>query len=78
MSDRKEVAMETALSPGEYDIVQTVFNTLTQAEWFDRNPDNEKACAAFVLLQYGQGGISVDELLARCEDVAIERFSRRH
>lgn len=70
--------METALSPGEYEVVQTVFNALTETEWFDRTPDNEKACAAFVLLQYGAGGIGADELLARCEDAAIERFSRRH
>ena len=41
--------MLNALSPRDYDIVQSVFKELAQAEWFERNPINEKACARLVL-----------------------------
>jgi hypothetical protein len=69
--------MQNALSPSEYDVVQTVFDALSRAEWFDRNHDNEKACARLVLLQYGDGGLDAEELRARCEHIARERFSAR-
>jgi len=66
-----------ALSPREYDVVQAVFKSLAQSEWFDRTIENEKACARFVLLQY-QDGMHEDALLALCLNPARERFSRRH
>lgn len=70
--------MQNALSPPEYDVVQTVYTALAEAEWFDRNDANEKACAKLVLLQYGDGGLDADELRSRCEHIARERFSTRH
>lgn len=69
--------MVKALSPNEYDIVQAVFKWLAQSEWFDRTTANERDCASFVLLQYGDGGMSEAELRNKCRDVAMERFGRR-
>jgi len=70
--------MFNALSPHDYKVVFAVFRDITKSEWFDRNPANEKACAKFVINQYGAGGISEAELRARCVEVAQEQFGRRH
>ena len=70
--------MLNALSPRDYDIVQSVFKELAKAEWFDRNPVNEKACARLVLRQFGEGGLSVQQLRDQCEPIAKDRFSWRH
>lgn len=70
--------MIKARSPNEYDSVQAVFKWLAQSEWFDRAPANERDCASFVLLQYGDGGLNEAELRDKCKDLAMERFGRRH
>jgi hypothetical protein len=74
----KEVAMRNALAPGDYNVVNSVFKSLAQLEWFDRTDENEKACARLVLRQYSMAGLSEAALLAQCEDAAREMFTRRH
>jgi hypothetical protein len=69
--------MVKALSPKEYDVVQAVFKWLARSEWFDRTYANERDCASFVLLQYGDGGMSEAEPRDKCRNVAMERLSRR-
>jgi len=66
-----------ALSPRDYNVIFGVFKSLAQAEWFDRNVENEKACA-LVLLQYNNGGQTANELYERCVETAHERFAHRH
>ena len=65
-----------ALSPREYDVVQAVFRSIAQSDWFDRTIENEKACARFVLSQY-HDGMDYAVLFALCEPSARERYSRR-
>ena len=67
--------MLNTLSPDEYDVVQSVFKWIAQSEWFDRTPENEKACARFVLMQY-QSGMDHEILLALCRNEARARFGR--
>lgn len=73
--------MFNALSPHEYDVVQALFNGIAQAEWFDRNNENEKEFAKFVLLQFGARCLDAPELRERCEDhgrlgAGVQRISK--
>jgi hypothetical protein len=68
--------MQTALSPVEYDMVQGVFNSLAQAEWFERNEANETQCAKLVLLVHSIGIDDAEALHRACETQARERFSK--
>lgn len=70
--------MIKAFRPKEYDVVQAAFKWLAQSEWFGRTSANERDCANFVLLQYGDGGMKETELRNKCRDLAMERLSRRH
>ena len=68
--------MPFVLQPRDFEIVQSVFKSLIESEWFDRTEANEKACAQLVLVLYGKGGLDVAELHAKCVDTARELFSR--
>ena len=68
--------MPFVLQPRDFEIVQSVFKSLIQSEWFDRTTANEKACAQLVLVLYGKGGLDVPELHAKCVDTARELFSK--
>lgn len=68
--------MPFVLQPPDFEIVQTVFKSLLNADWFERTAANEKACAQLVLVLYGDGGLSVPELHAKCIDTAQELFSK--
>lgn len=68
--------MQNALSPVEYDMVQGVFKSLAQAEWFDRNDRNERDCAKMVLLVHSSGIDDADTLHQACEPRARRRFSK--
>jgi hypothetical protein len=56
--------------------IQTVIRSLTLSDWFDRNEKNEIACAELVSVLSDQGGLTVDELHAKCVDTASERFGK--
>ena len=47
--------MQNALNPVDYEVVQSVFNSLAAAEWFDRSEANEQDCAKLVLLIHSSG-----------------------
>jgi hypothetical protein len=68
--------MPFVLQPHDFEIVQTVFNALLDAEWFDRTEANGKACAQLVMVLYGDGGLNVPELHAKCLDTARELFGK--
>ena len=68
--------MPFVLQPNDFEIVQTVFNALLNAQWFDRTEANEKACAQLVMVLYGDGGLNVTELHGKCIDTARELFSK--
>lgn len=68
--------MPFVLQPPDFEIVQTVFKLLLDADWFERTEANEKACAQLVLVLYGDGGLTVAELHANCIDTAQELFSK--
>ena len=68
--------MSFILRPPDFEIVQSVFGKLIRSDWFDRTDANEKACAQLVLVLYGDGGLSVDELHAKCAETAQELFSK--
>ena len=68
--------MPFVLHPRDFEIVQSVFKSLIQSEWFDHTGANEKACAQLVLVLYGKGGLEVPELHAKCVDTARELFSK--
>lgn len=68
--------MPHILQPSDFKIVQTVFRSLIDADWFDRTVANERACAQLVLVLYGKGGLTVEELHAKCVDTAREIFSK--
>lgn len=68
--------MQTALNPLEYEMVQGVFKSLAQAEWFDRSNNNERACAKLVLLIHSTGIDDAERLRQACEPQARERFSK--
>jgi hypothetical protein len=68
--------MPFILQPHDFEIVQTVFKSLLNADWFDRTEANEKACAQLVLVLYGDGGLDAAELHAKCIDTAQELFSK--
>ena len=68
--------MQNALSPAEYHIVQGVFRSLAQADWFDRSEENEKECARLVLLMYSNGIGDALQLHEACEPRARERFAK--
>ena len=68
--------MQNALSPVEYDMVQRVFKSIAQAEWFDRSDTNERECAKMVLLIHFTGIDDADRLRRACEPQARKRFSR--
>ena len=70
--------MQNALSPVEYDMVQGVFKSLAQAEWFDRNDANERDCAKMVLLIHSSGIDDANRLHQVCEPHARKRFSRSY
>lgn len=67
--------MPYILQPADFKIVQTVFQSLVEAEWFDRTNANEKACTQLVLVLY-KGGMTVEELHAKCVDTAREIFGK--
>ena len=69
--------MQNALSPIEYNVVQSVFDSLAQAEWFDRTEPNKKECAKMVLLVHSGGVVTPEALLSICEPRARQRFSKR-
>jgi len=68
--------MQNALSPVEYDMVQGVFKSIAQADWFDRSDANECECAKMVLLIHSTGIDDADRLHQACEPQARKRFSR--
>jgi hypothetical protein len=68
--------MQNAMSPVEYEMVQGVFRSLAQSEWFDRNSINEHECAKLVLLIHSAGIDNADALHRACEPHARERFSK--
>ena len=68
--------MQNALSPVEYDIVQGVFKSLAQADWFERSDTNERECAKMVLLIHSAGIDDADKLHQVCEPRARKRFSK--
>lgn len=68
--------MLNALTPREYMIVHEAFKSLAQADWFERNEANEKACAKLVLSKFDGSSATAEQLRHRCLDVAKERFSR--
>lgn len=68
--------MENAMSPKELDVVQSVFDALTNAAWFDRTDANERACARLVLLVHSRGVVEAEALHAACEPQAKDRYSR--
>lgn len=68
--------MSFILRPPDFEIVQSVFGKLTRSDWFDRTDANEKACAQLVLVLYGEGGLSADELYAKCVETAQEIFGK--
>jgi hypothetical protein len=68
--------MQNAMSPVEYDMVQSVFDSLAQAEWFDRSESNEQACAKLVLLVHCTGIDDAATLHRACEPQARRRFSK--
>jgi hypothetical protein len=67
--------MPYILQPADFKIVQTVFQSLIEAEWFDRTTANEKACTQLVLVLY-KSGMTVEELHAKCVDTAREIFGK--
>jgi hypothetical protein len=70
--------MQNALSPVEYNMVQGVFKSLAQAEWFDRSDVNERNCAKMVLLVHSSGIDDADALREACEQQARQRYSKSH
>ena len=68
--------MPFVLQPHDFEIVQAVFKSLINADWFDRNEANEKACAQLVLVLYGDGGLDASALHAKCIDTAQELFGK--
>lgn len=68
--------MQNALNPGDYEVVQSVFNSLAEAEWFDRSEANEQDCAKLVLLIHSSGIDDAERLHQACEPRARERFSK--
>lgn len=68
--------MPFILQPNDFSIVQSVFQSLVDSDWFDRTPANEKACAQLVLVLYGKGGLSAEELHTKCVDTAREIFRK--
>jgi hypothetical protein len=68
--------MPFILQPSDFEIVQAVFKSLLNADWFDRTEANEKACAQLVLVLYGTGGLTISELHGKCIDTAQELFSK--
>jgi hypothetical protein len=68
--------MPHVLQPADFKIVQTAFRSLIDEDWFDRTAANERACTQLVLVLYGKGGLSAEELRAKCIDTAREIFSK--
>ena len=68
--------MSYVLQPNEFPVVQAVYGSLVNAEWFDKTTTNEKACAQLVLLHF-KAGTTLEELEALCIDTAREIFSKR-
>jgi len=66
--------MPYILQPPDFKIVQSVIHLLIEADWFDRTSENEKACTQFVLVMYGRGGLTKDELYDKCIETAKELF----
>lgn len=68
--------MPYILQPADFKIVQAAFQSLIEADWFDRTAANERACTQLVLVLYGKGELTAEELHAKCVDTAREIFSK--
>lgn len=68
--------MPYVLQPVDFGIVQSVIHSLIEAEWFERTLENEKACTQLVLVMYGRGHLSRDELHGKCIDTARDIFRK--
>jgi len=68
--------MPYVLQPADFRVVQTVFRSIVDSEWFDRTPDNEKACTQLLLVWY-KDGMSADDLRGKCIEIIRDLFSKR-
>jgi hypothetical protein len=70
------IPRETSINPVQFRNIKAAYEALTSAAWFNDTEETRQDLSDLIMRQYRKGYTDTSALLAVCEAVARERYSR--